>query len=124
MEMPKFFKINKKKTMGSLRKSIEINPLFYWKNILILMGVVLVISALLSFAVYYMAQKGMLVDAKSRNEVQSLVLTKFNDTGLARLVASFEERSRKRQEIINSKIFFPDPTLKTGIKPAVQNPAR
>ncbi len=124
MELPKFLKFKPKYKSGSFKKTIEINPLSYWKNILILTSIILLIAGVLSFAVYYMATNGMLVDKKSRNEVQDLVATNLNDKGLKRLVDSFTENTLKRTEIINSKIIFPDPSERTGIKPAVQNPAR
>lgn len=124
MELPKFLKSKPKYKTGSLKKTIEINPLSYWKNILILTGAILLIAALLSLAVYYMATKGMLVDKKSKNEVQDLVATNLNDKGLKNLVSSFEQHTLKRKEIIDSKTVFPDPSIKTGLKPAVQNLVR
>ncbi len=128
MKLSELFKKDKKKTVVPLRKSVEINPLFYWKNILILMGSILVVAAILSFVVYYMAERGMMVDSKSRNEVQALVLTNFNDSGLAKIISSFEDRATKRKEIINSKVEFSDPSkkpvVKSGVLPVVQNPAR
>ena len=87
-------------------------------------GVIFLIGCALSLAIYYMAKQGMLVDKKSKTEVQDLVATNLNDKGLKKLIDSFTEHNLKRQEIINSKTVFPDPSEKAVIKPAVQNPAR
>ncbi len=119
IKLPKFLKFTKKIRLASLRKTIEIDPFFYWKRILFMMFIVLGVVAIFSILIYYAVNNGLFVDKKSKAEVQALEVTELKDAEIQNLVKMFEDRAAKRAEIINSGVKYQDPSRS---KTPVSNP--
>ena len=121
MNLSKFLKFKKKPKTVSLRKSIDIDPFFYWKNILVMMLIVLIAVLLLSIGIYYFVSKGKFVNKQSKDAVKELELTTLNEKALKNIIDTFDARDAKREEIIKSKTILPNPALPKT--PAVSVPA-
>jgi len=111
MKIPDIFKFKKVKAQD-LKKSVEIDPFFYWKKILMIVFFVLMFVAVICFGLYYFVNNGKLVDTKSKEEVQSLEIVELRIDKLNKIFEIFENRDIERTNIIESKDFVPDPSIK------------
>jgi hypothetical protein len=114
MKLPNFLKRNIKVEIGSLRKSIEIDPFLYWKKILFLMLIVLIIVAVSSFFIYYMVNSGKFINEATRLQVQALVVTELKTKELDKTTNMFLDRENVRLYIIQDETIIPDPSINPG----------
>jgi len=115
MKLINFLKKNKKLKIGSLRKSIEIDPFFYWRKILILMLIILIIVVISSFFVYHMVNKGKFIDKATRLEVKSMETTELKATELNKITNIFSNRKNIRVQIIQDESVTPDPSINPNV---------
>jgi hypothetical protein len=112
MEISNFLKKFKKVKTTSLVKTIEIDPFLYWKRILVIMFLVLIVVCIVSLGVYLGLSRNYFIDSKSKDAVKNLENIDLKVDQLNLLVEDFEGRALKRKEIIESKSTISDPSLK------------
>ncbi len=117
------FKKVKKKNPVVLRKETEIDPFFYWKRILIMISLILVAVAAVSFMIYYLVQNKSFITSESREKVKSLVVVELEEKKLDSIFNKFEDRKSKREEIAGNKEVFSDPAKPAPVKTETSTPA-
>ncbi len=115
MKLSNLFKKHKKVRVGSLKKSIEIDPFLYWKNILFIMFGLLFLVSIAAVLIVYLVNNEKFVDSKSRAEVKDLVVVPFKDSELQKVIMLFEERGQERAKIILDKNIISDPSKNSTV---------
>lgn len=101
MKFLSFFKKNKQETI-QLKKTVDIDPLMHWKNIVLILLAIVVTTVTMLLLLVYSVDRGFLINKASKLEVEELKLSQFKIDELGLLIDMFKAREEVRSTIIDS----------------------
>lgn len=110
------FKNRKNKT---ILKIIDMDPVKYWKNIVIVILFVLLLVSLLCGLLVFLVQKGYFVNKASKEQISQLKNIEFSSKNVDDILVKFNERKVNQENALNTNDINLDPSKN---KPVIQNP--